>query len=119
VPISLKPLRCPHCQKEFSKNELKESPLKRALQRREAIVCPQCQQGSKLPEIAEKLISTGILFAVFFAPGLVYWGQANNWAMATLVLGAVLIIYGAGQQQLVCTDIENPTSKNAEEDNHE
>lgn len=119
MPISLKPLRCPHCQKEFSKSDLREPSLKRALQRRESILCPQCQQESKLPELAEKLISSGILCAVFFAPGLVYWGQANNWAIATFTLGAGLIIYGAGQQQLIAVDIKNTASKNVEDDHNE
>ncbi len=100
MPLHLQPLRCPHCQYQISKADQANKHFRKLLLAREAVSCPKCEQLSRLPEQAEKLISVGLLISLIVAPLLMYWEMEKWLAMLVFALGAISIIVGAARQQL-------------------
>lgn len=100
MPLHLQPLRCPHCQYQISKADQANEHFRKPLLAREAVSCPKCEQLSRLPEQAEKMISVGLLASLIVAPLLMYWEMEKWLAMLVFALGAISIVVGAARQQL-------------------
>ncbi|MCV6615160.1 MAG: hypothetical protein OIF35_09300 [Cellvibrionaceae bacterium] len=114
MPLSLKPLRCPHCNGAIGKAEMADKALRRQLLARAPIACPHCQGRSQLPTQAEKLISIGLLLAVIGAPLSLYWGSGTALTAGCFGLGLGLLLWGASRQQLMPSDTQQEANNEQE-----
>lgn len=111
MPLHLHSLRCPHCGHQPSKEEQTDTQWRQTLLAREPVNCPKCGLPSQLPELAEKLISVGLLASCIIAPALAFWASAQLAAIIIFGLGIGLLILGAAKQQLKATEQTDQSSK--------
>lgn len=95
---------CPHCKKLIQRDDLLKTNRQKAYLARKVVNCPHCEHAIQLPPVAEKLVSTGLLFSVIAAPLMYYWFRdtlANVDVITGCVfaLGIVLLLIGIGKNQ--------------------
>ena len=100
MAILLKPLPCPACNQSISKRQLQSSGQLKAFLNSKEFACPHCQGTLQYPENGDRLLSLGILVAVFIAPLLQYWNADSIAGKVAFGIGAAMTITGIVTQKI-------------------
>ncbi|MYM65035.1 hypothetical protein [Pseudomaricurvus sp. HS19] len=101
MPLNIKPLRCPHCQQQVTKKQLREQQQLKTFLNRQPFPCPHCGKQVVCPEQSDTLISVGLLITAILTPLVHFWQVSWITPQQLFALGVAIVITGVLTQKLI------------------